>query len=133
MYWDDDDDDAMIKVFQTIMDEFLEILLIVKICFASFWFWLPVLYGGYVVLQIWLLVAVHPLTILILPAIVSTFLIVTREKRLKTQYGIEDGKPKRSLSPCSLTTRERSSSSWDVEKALEEYKRMTRDKEEDRS
>jgi hypothetical protein len=81
----------------------------------------------------WLLVAVHPLTILILPAIISTFLVITREKRMKAQYGIDDGKPKRSLTPFSLTTRERASSSWDVEKALEEYKKMMKDQEEDRS
>jgi hypothetical protein len=123
----------MVKVFQAIKDDVLETVLIVKLCFTSFWFWLPILYGGYVVLQIWLLVAVHPLTILILPAIISTFLVITREKRMKAQYGIDDGKPKRSLTPFSLTTRERASSSWDVEKALEEYKKMMKDQEEDRS
>ncbi len=111
-------------------DDVYEALLTVWICLTSFWFWLPVMYGGYIVLQIWLLVAVHPLTILILPAIISAFLVITREKRMKAQYGIADGKPK-SLEPFSLTTRERANVSWDVEKALEEYKKMTSKKEKD--
>ena len=113
-------------------DDFLETFVIVKTCLASFWFWLPILYGGYIVLQMWLLVAVHPLTIVILPAIISAVLIVTREKRMKAQYGIDDGKPK-TLSPYSLTPRERSNTSWDVEKAVEEYKKAMKRKEEDRS
>ena len=123
----------MSKALQMTKDDFLEILLIVKLCLTSFWFWLPVLYGGYLVLQIWLLVAVHPLTILIVPAILSAFLIVTREKRMKIQYGTGDEKPKRPLDPYSLTTTEKGSFSWDIQKALEEYEKMTKDREEDRS
>lgn len=123
----------MNKVLQAIENDVLETLLIVKLCFTSFWFWLPVLYGGYIILQMWLLIMVHPLTILIVPGAISAYLIVQKEKRMKAQYGIDDGKPKRSLHPYSLMPAERAKFSWDVEKALEEYEKMMREKEEDRS
>jgi len=120
----------MVKISQMIKDDVYETYVVVKVCLTSFWFWLPVLFGGYMVLQIWLLVAVHPLTIVILPGIIAAYLIVTREKRMKTQYGINDGNSKGALHPYSLTTTEKPSFSWDVEKALEEYEKMAKDKEE---
>lgn len=120
----------MSRFFTTMKDDIYEALVTAWVCLTSFWFWLPVMYGGYIVLQIWLLVAVNPLTILILPAIISALLIITREKRMKTQYGIADGKPK-SLQPFSLTPGERANVSWDVEKALEDYKKLMRKKEKD--
>ena len=122
----------MSKVLHTIKDDVIETLLLVKVCFSSFWFWLPVLYGGYIVFQIWLLIMVHPLTILIVPGAISAYLIVQKDRRMKAQYGIDDKKPRSVLHPYSLMPTERASSSWDIEKALEEYKKMTKGNEENR-
>jgi len=111
-------------------DDAIETLMLVKTCFSSFWFWLPVLYGGYMVLQIWMIVMVHPLTILIVPGVISAYLIVDEKKRMKAQYAVKDGPPRRVLNPHSLVTTDRANSSWDVEKALEEYEKMLKDKDE---
>jgi len=121
------------NVLHMIKDEVLETFLLLKVCISSFWFWLPVLYGAYIIFQIWLLIMVHPLTILIVPGAISVYLIVQKDKRMKAQYAIDDEKPKRSLHPYSLMPTERANFSWDVEKTLEEYEKMMKDKEEDRS
>lgn len=120
------------NVIQAVKDDVIETLLLVKTCFSSFWFWLPVVYGGYMIFQIWLLIVVHPLTILIVPGAISAYLIVDEKRRIKAQYGIKDDK-QRALRPYSLLPTERVDRSWDVEKTLEEYGKMMKEDEEDRS
>ena len=120
----------MHRVVQVIKDDVVETVLIVKICFTSFWFWLPVLYGAYITLQIWLMFAIHPLTIMIVPAAVAVYAAIEKEKRLKSQYGIEDKKPKAALHPYSLIPqKERKSFEWVADKSSEDYERENDDRD----
>lgn len=53
-------------------------------------------------LQIWLMFAIHPLMIVIVPAALAAYLAIQKEKRLKAQYGIGDEKVKTVFHPYSL-------------------------------
>jgi len=69
-------------------ESFLEILWIVKGCLTTFWFWLPVLFYTYVFLQFWLFFYIHPLTLMILPAILFIYGLFLENKRIKSRYGL---------------------------------------------
>ena len=74
---------------KTMKENVIEIIKIVKTCITTFWFWLPLLFAIYMYIQIWMIFAVHPLTIFIFPTILSIYLIHEREKRLKIIYKIQ--------------------------------------------
>ena len=72
-----------------IKEEIREVLLLIKVCFTTFWFWLPALFAIYLYLQIWMIFFIHPLTIFIFPIILAVYLIYEREKRIKLMYKLD--------------------------------------------
>lgn len=102
-----------------------EIFIIAKSCFASVWFWIPVLFQAYMIFQLWLVFFVHPLTLLILPAILTTYLLWRAEKRVEARYGL-----KMKLSSYSIGTNVESRSKGEL--ALYEYEKMIKRKMEDK-
>jgi len=115
---------------QSWKEDITETYLLVKACLTSFWFWLPTLYASYLFIQIWLMIAIHPLTILIVPGILAIYAITQEEKHMKAQYGIGKEKTKLVMQPYSLMPEKGEGFKWDVEKSLEEYKEMTEKNEE---
>jgi len=101
-------------------DELWGILLLVKACLNSFWFWLPVLFAVYFYIQLWMMFFVHPLTILILPIILTVTAIQIEKKQTKLQYGLNKDKLLKSTRPLGETPEE---VEWKVQKLVEEYKK----------
>jgi hypothetical protein len=85
-------------------------LWVTKLCFTSFWFWLPVLFGVYIIMQMWLALAIHPLTLLILPACLIVYMILTEDKRIAQQYGLKKN-----------GTENMGAIRWNVDKSVDEY------------
>jgi len=106
-------------------DYFWEIFIIAKICFSSVWYWIPILFYAYMIFQLWLVFFVHPLTLLILPAILTTYLLWREEKRVEARYGL-----KMKLSSYSIGTNVESRSREEL--ALYEYEKMIKRKMEDK-
>ena len=79
----------------------VETVFLVKVCLTCFWFWLPVLFAACFFIQLWMIVMIHPLTLFILPGILSIYSMLENEKRLKLQYGLEK---KRRLKALHHTT-----------------------------
>jgi len=90
-----------------------EALWITKVCFTSFWFWLPVVFAVYIIFQMYLALAVHPLTLLIVPAGLIIYMIIAEDKRLAAQYALKK--------KGSTTTTTTGSIVWDVNKSVGEY------------
>jgi hypothetical protein len=80
---------------------------ITGIVLTSKWLWLIVGFGVYFILQMWLMLAISPLVILILPAILIVYLIASEDKRTATQY--------------SLKKKVIDTTQWDVSKSVDEY------------
>ena len=74
---------------------------------TSKWLWLMVGFGVYFVLQAWLMVAISPLVLLILPAILIVYLIVSEDKRTASRY--------------SLKKKVVDTTQWNVSKSVDEY------------
>jgi len=94
-------------------------LWITKICFSSGWFWLPVVFGVYICAMPLIALAVHPATLLIVPAILIAYLIISEDKRLAAQYSL---KKKDGSMPGAVK--------WDVKKSVEEYFQILNRKQE---
>ena len=74
---------------------------------SSKWLWLMVGFAVYFILQMWIMLAVSPLALLVLPAIIIVYLIVSEDKRTAAQYSIKK--------KVVDTTQ------WNVSKSLDEY------------
>lgn len=115
----------MLSGLRAFRDSLWDILKLIKTCLTTRWFWIPVLFEAYLFLQLWLMFYVHPLTLIILPAILIVYLLWKEEKRLDARYGL---KTKR-LSTYLLGGHPESASSDNkVEKILDEYERMLKER-----
>jgi len=70
-------------------------------------------------IQIWMFVFLHPLTLLILPTIVCIYAVIDEERRAKTQYNLSKTKMFNVSDPIAHGPRH--ISSWNVEQRVEEY------------
>lgn len=106
----------------------VEIALITKACLTSIWFWVPPLYAAYIYLQLWMIFAVHPLTILILPIVLFVTMTLWEDKRLRIQYGLDKVKSLEASHPLGAGPR-LESVRWNVEKAVREYEESLKKKD----
>jgi hypothetical protein len=80
---------------------------ITGIVLTSKWLWLTVGCAVYFLLQAWLMLAVSPLVLLVLPGILIVYLIVNEDKRNTTRY--------------SLKKKVVDTTQWNVSKSVDEY------------
>jgi len=92
-------------------------------CFTCFWFWLPVLFAVYFFVQLWMMFFIHPLTIFVLPAILSIYSMLQEEERVKLQYGLDRTQRLAALHPLGSGPQELKGYRRDVEEVIEEYVR----------
>jgi len=118
-----------VKRLQSSKESFIEILVIIRACLTSFWFWLPVLYCVYFWMQIWLIFWVHPLTILVLPIVLSIYAIIQEEKRAKAFYELNGIKYLSSSHPIGEGPKAKLFN-WKVEKYVKEYEKLLKKKQE---
>ena len=81
-----------------------------KLTITSPWLWLMVGFGAYICIMPWMMFAIHPLSVFIIPAILIVYLIMSEDKRLAAQYAL---KKKDGLTPGAVT--------WNVKKSVDEY------------
>lgn len=120
-----------VKRLQSSKESFIEILVIVKACLTSFWFWLPVLYGVFFYMQIWLIFCVHPLTILVLPIAISIYAIIQEEKKTKAFYELNRIKYFNASHPLGEGPK-MITSNRKVEKYVKEYEKLLKKKQEEK-
>ena len=68
-----------------LINSVLETFVVIRICLTSFWFWLPIFYVCLFFFHLWMMVYVHPLTIIILPGILIAYSFYSDKKRIKTR------------------------------------------------
>jgi len=74
---------------------------------TSKWLWLMIGFGVYFIFQDWLMLAVSPLVLLVLPTIVIVYVIVTEDRRTASQY--------------SLKKKVVDTTQWNVSQSVDEY------------
>ena len=72
------------KEKQSFKESLKEILVVIKVCLTSFWFWLPPLFAIFLFIEIYFLF-VNPLLFIIGPTIIVIYALMWEEKRLKAK------------------------------------------------
>ncbi|MEM3579648.1 MAG: hypothetical protein QXH40_01445 [Candidatus Bathyarchaeia archaeon] len=111
---------------QSLKESTKEILVIIKVCLTSFWFWLPTLFAIFLYVELYLLF-VNPLLFLIGPIAIIIYALIWEEKRLKAQYDLKEVKIVKSSDP--LFTPPRRQKVPEVDQLLEEYKKLIKRKD----
>jgi type VI protein secretion system component VasK len=114
-------------------ESFLEVLWITKACLTTFWYWLPISFMAYILVQLWMIFFVHPLTILILPGVMILYGTLLEEKRTRLRYGLGKRKQYQASHGLGATPEPMEENEWKVEQAVDQYKRLLREpkREED--
>ena len=73
---------------ENVKKELKEVVVIMKTSLTTIWFWFPILYAIYFFIQFWMMIYIHPLTILILPAILFIYALYLEEKRVEVAYDL---------------------------------------------
>jgi hypothetical protein len=107
-------------------ESLLEVLWIIKSCLTTVWFWIPILYASYTIMQLWMIFFVHPLTLLIVPTILSIYAIREEEKRLKLQYQLTKTKRLEKFHPIGMGPQFISDSY--INRRIEEYAHLVEKK-----
>jgi hypothetical protein len=71
---------------------------------------------------------IHPLTVFILPAILSVYSIILEEKRFKAKYGLAPDKRISASHPLGSGPERLEGFRWDIDKALGEYEESVKEK-----
>ena len=101
-------------------ESLLEVLWIVKTCLTTVWFWIPIIFALYTVIQLGLLF-VHPLTLLIVPTILAIYAIRREKQRIQAEYNLP--KTKRLKASHPIGTGPLLICEVQLEQKLEEYLR----------
>ena len=114
----------------SVRESFLEIIWLIKTCLTTFWFWLPILIALYGILEIWMFIAINPLTIFILPAIMSVYAVMIEDKRTEAHYH-EIGDKRLSSAIRPVGSGPEFAADWDAQERVEEYLRVLLEKKDD--
>lgn len=101
-------------------------LVLIKVCLTSIWFWLPPLMGLFVVFELYLM-CINPLLLIIAPSIMIAYALIWEERRAKAQYGLKEFRVIKSSDPLFSTPRE-VAQDLNVEQAVKEYTDMLKHK-----
>jgi hypothetical protein len=112
-------------------DTVREVLWITRNTVSTFWFWLPIIYFLYIIVQLWLVFYVHPLTLAIVPIAMVIYGVRMEEKRVRLRYGLQKGKRLSGTYGIGATPEPVRESDWKVEQAVEQYAKLLRDKNEE--
>jgi len=122
---------AALGKFSDFADSFHEVLWIAKNTLSTFWFWVPIIYMGYVLLQLWLMFFVSPLTLAIVPIVLIVYGVRLENKRTKARYGL--GKRKRLSTTLTVGAQPEPMSEfeWKVEEAVEQYEKLLKEEKKE--
>lgn len=111
---------------------FLEVWWITKSTLSTFWFWFPILYFAYALLQLWLMFYVHPLTLAILPIAIMIYGVRIEEKRVRLRYGLKKMKHLPAHRALDSAPEPLTQTDWEVEQSVEQYERMLKKQKNER-
>ena len=114
-------------ILKDIKEDIIEILLLIKSCLSTIWFWIPVLVAAYFYVQLWMIFFIHPLTLLIAPLILSIYSMLQVEKRAKARYGI-DTRVVKASDPIAALPRKPFSQEREIEEIIEKYEEMLKNR-----
>ncbi len=114
------------KKLEDFKDSFGEVCTIAKTVLSTVWFWVPVAYALYFLVQLWLIFFVHPLTLFAVVTVLGVYAVYLEDKRTTTMYSLKKTKFLSAShgfgeGPSPIDRRD-----WDVEQTVNEYEVLLR-------
>jgi hypothetical protein len=107
---------------KTFKESISDVLWIVKSCLTTLWFWVPILFGVYIIIQLWMFFFLSPLSLFIVPGLICIYALKEEDKRTKAQYNLPKTKLLRASHP--LGSGPVQMSNHNIEQSVEEYLRI---------
>jgi hypothetical protein len=104
------------------VDSVVEAVSIVKTVLATVWFWVPIAYALYFIVQLWLIFYIHPLTAIAAATLLGVYALYLEGKRTASRYSLT---VTMRLSPTHMLTEgPRPLRAWEVEQSVEDYENL---------
>ena len=117
--------------FRDFKDSCNEVLWITKNTLNTFWFWFPIIYMAYVLLQLWMMVFISPLTLAIVPIVLIVYGVRLENQRTKRRYSLDKAKRLSASQVLGASPEPIGEFEWKVEKAVEQYERLLKDEDDE--
>jgi hypothetical protein len=104
-----------------IADAFAEIVSIAKTVLSTVWFWIPVAYALYFLVQLWLIFFVHPLTVFVAASLLGFYAVYLEGKRAVTRYSLKKTMFLSAAHTFGSGPEPIAPHEWEVERTVEEY------------
>jgi len=113
-----------LRRFSEFKNSLSELYWILKTVLQTIWFWVPILYAVYFVIQLWMIFFIHPLTVLIVAAVLGFYGIWLEDKRTTARYAIKKTKYLAASHAFGVGPELIERSELEIEKAVEEYQSL---------
>lgn len=104
------------------VDSVVEVVSIVKTVLATVWFWIPIAYALYFIVQLWLIFYIHPLTAFAAATLLGVYALYLEGKRTAARYSLKV--TMRLSATHSFTEGPRPVRQWEVGQTVEEYENL---------
>jgi hypothetical protein len=110
----------------SIADSFTEIVSIAKTVLSTVWFWVPIVYALYFIVQLWLIFYVHPLTAFAAATLIGVYAIQLEGKRAMARYSLKKTMFLSATHPFSEGPKPVDEQETELERMVEEYEILLR-------
>lgn len=117
--------------FRDFADSCNEVLWITKNTLNTFWFWFPIIYMAYVLLQLWMMVFISPLTLAIAPIVLIVYGVRLENQRTKRRYSLDKTKRLSASQVLGAGPEPIGKFEWKVEKAVDQYERLLKGEDDE--
>ena len=111
---------------ETTVDAAVEAVSIAQTVLATVWFWVPIAYALYFIVQLWLIFYVHPLTAVAAAALLGVYALYLEGKRTASRYSLMV--TMRLSATHMLTEGPRPLRAWEVEQSVEDYENLLKNR-----
>ena len=109
-----------------IADSFTEVASIAKTVLSTTWFWVPVAYALYFLVQLWLIFFVHPLTAFVAASLFGFYAVYLEGKRAVARYSLKKTMFLSAGHTFGSGPEPIARHEWEVERTVEEYADLLR-------
>ena len=108
------------------VDSLADLLFIAKTAVTTVWFWVPIAYALYFIVQLWLIFFVHPLTAFAAASVLGIYAVYLEGKRATARYSLKKATFLSVTHSFSEGPRPVDEQESGVERTVEEYEKLLR-------
>ena len=111
----------MKKVFS---ESFHDLCWVLKTILTTFWFWVPIIYGLYFIVQLWMMFFIHPLSVIVVASVFAIYAIRLEGKRSSSRYGHLGRRRLSASHGFGEGPQQERGFRWRVEQTVEQYEHL---------